>query len=376
MNTADSTVLSPSVATPTGLTGKRLLDTLRGHKSERPPVWLMRQAGRYLPEYQAVRQGSDFLTMCKRPELAMEITMQPIRRYGMDGSIVFSDILIPLEAMGMSLQFIESKGPVFQHPIRTPEALKTLRPFVAEEACAFLGETLQGLRESLPKDTTLLGFAGAPWTLASYAIEGESIKQGRYLKHWVYNYPEALHALLLSLSDMLVDYLSYQVQAGAEALQVFDSWGGMMPPAVYQQFIAPYQTRVIQGVKARHPEVPVLLFVKHSRGLLPSMAMTGADGLSLDELTTLTQADAILSQHPDPQKRQGVLQGNLDPLLLATAERPSLVAEATRAMLDTMQALPRAYVANLGHGVLPFTPVENVQAFVETVQQYNGMPQG
>jgi uroporphyrinogen decarboxylase len=351
-------------------TGKLLLDTLRGHKGVRPPVWLMRQAGRYLPEYQQIRQQADFLTMCKRPDLAIEITMQPIRRYGMDGAIVFSDILIPLEAMGLSLQFLEAKGPVFSNPLRTPEALSQLKAFTPQDACSFLGEALKGLRQALPDTTTLLGFAGAPWTLASYAIEGESIKQGRYLKQWVYNYPEALHALLLTLSEMLIDYLSYQVQAGAEALQVFDSWGGMMPPTVYQTFIAPYQTRVIQGVKARHPEVPVLLFVKHSRGLIPHMAMTGADGLSIDELTSLSQVDAILSQHPDATKRHLVMQGNLDPLLLATAAQPAMVAQATQTMLESVQHLARPYVCNLGHGVLPFTPPENVAAFVDAVKHY------
>lgn len=365
---AAMTTTTPSTPSQQATSEPLLLQAINTpEKLSRPPVWLMRQAGRYLPEYQHIRSGADFLTMCKRPELAVEVTLQPIRRYGMDASIVFSDILIPLEAMGLSLAFHEKQGPVFHNPLRSPEDLQRLTPFDMQTACWFLLDALKTLRAELPQETALLGFAGAPWTLATYAIEGESVKQGRWVKHWVTNHPEALHQLLTTLSVMLVDYLAAQIEAGAQMVQLFDSWAGLMPQPVYDTFIAPYQRQVIQALKQRHPGTPIFLFVKNSRGLLERMAQTGADGLSIDELTPLSQAFAQTNEWAP------ALQGNLDPLALATAATPQRVRDLTRQMLDEVATTRhgRGYIANLGHGVLPFTPPENVAAFVETVQGFS-----
>jgi uroporphyrinogen decarboxylase len=345
-----------------------LLRACRGEPLDRPPVWMMRQAGRYMAEYQAVRKRVSFLELCKTPEIAVEVTLQPLQAFGFDASIIFSDILIPLEAMGMPLVFTDAKGPQLPEPIRSQADYERLQDFDPTEKTGFLLEALRMMRRELQTtpDVALLGFAGAPWTLAAYAIEGESWKQGMNTKAMRYREPQLLHTLLERLSRMLIDYLSAQIEAGAQAVQLFDTWGGMLAKSDYETFAAAYQRQVIQGVKARHPEVPVILFVKNSRGLIPAMAMTGAEVLSIDDLTPLDEARLLATQTTG--HRPVVLQGNLDPVALATAS-PDILTESVEAIIR--QGGRHGFIFNLGHGILPPTPVENVRHVVQTVQNWS-----
>ena len=338
-----------------------LLRALKGETLERPPVWMMRQAGRYMPQYQAVRKRHTFLEICHTPEVAVEVTLQPLQQFGFDASIIFSDILIPLQAMGLELAFTDEKGPQFASPVRHVDDLNRLHGFDPMVDCDFLIKSLQMMRHEL-KDTgiALIGFAGAPWTLASYALEGCSWKTGRFSKQWLFEQPEALHQLLATITAMVIDYCDAQIQAGAQVIQLFDTWAGNVPTAYYEVFVQTYQAQVIDALKAKHPTVPVIIFVKHSRGLLPTMAKLNADCFSIDELTRLDEARSLL-----PAGK--VLQGNLDSTALFLTDRAKLQAltEATIA-----QGGQSHYVFNLGHGVLPQTPVENVALVVDTIKNW------
>lgn len=337
-----------------------LLRACRGEKLERPPIWMMRQAGRYLPEYHEIRNQTTFLGLCKTPDLAVEVSLQPWRRFGLDAVIVFSDILIPLEAMGMELVFEEGVGPRFPQPLKSPADMKILTAFDPLAQTGFLMTALQTLRQELTQspETALIGFAGAPWTLATYMIEGESWKSGQHVYQWLYRDPKALHQLLQLLAEMLVPYLSAQIDAGAHVVQLFDTWAGMLPTELYQEFVLPYQKQVIDGVRALHPETPILLFVKRSRGLLPLVLEAGPDGVSLDDMTPLTEARKILG-------RNVVIQGNLDSYALLMETPDALQRRVEQMLADGGR---QHYIFNLGHGVLPKTPVENVARVVETVK--------
>lgn len=343
-----------------------LLRACRGEKLDRPPVWMMRQAGRYLSEYHDVRNQTSFLGLCKTPDLAVEVSLQPWRRFGLDAVIVFSDILIPLEAMGMTLVFEEGVGPRFPHPLKSPVDLKTLKPFDPLSETGFLMTALQTLRHELANspETALIGFAGAPWTLATYMIEGESWKSGQHVYQWLYHDPKALHQLLQMLADMLIPYLSAQIDAGAHVVQLFDTWAGMVPTEQYREFVLPYQKQVIDGVRALHPETPILLFVKRSRGLLPLVLEAGPDVVSLDEMTPLPEARKILG-------RNVVIQGNLDSYALLMETPDALQHRVEKMLADGGR---QNYIFNLGHGVLPKTPVENVARVVETVKNRGRRP--
>jgi uroporphyrinogen decarboxylase len=341
-----------------------LLKALRGKPCERPPVWLMRQAGRYMHEYQAVRQRASFLAICKTPELAVEVTLQPIDAFDMDAAIVFSDILIPLEAMGLALEVTDAKGPVFTNPLRSPEALSRLQRFDPNEATPFLADALRTLQPLMhQRNKALLGFVGCPWTLATYAIEGTSWKTGQATKQWLYAAPEALHQLLGLLTEQLIVYANAQLAAGADAIQLFDTWAAQVPGPYYEAVVFQYQQRLIEGIKAQHPTAPVILFVKQSRGLWPWLVRTHADALSVDEWTPLHEARAHTQAAGADHL---VLQGNLDSSLLFV-EDTALFDGYVNAMLR--QGGHQRYVANLGHGVLPKTPRANVERFVNLVKQ-------
>ncbi len=338
-----------------------LLRALKGETLERPPIWMMRQAGRYMPQYQAVRKRHSFLEICHTPEVAVEVTLQPLQQFGFDASIIFSDILIPLQAMGLELAFTDEKGPQFANPIRQVDELKRLHSFDPVTDCDFLMKSLQLMRRELEHTgIALIGFAGAPWTLASYALEGCSWKTGRFSKQWLFEQPEALHQLLATITAMVIDYCDAQIQAGAQVIQLFDTWAGNVPTAYYQAFVQTYQGQVIDALKVKHPTVPVILFVKHSRGLLPTMASLNADAFSIDELTTLTDARSLFA-------KDTVLQGNLDSTALFMSDKAKLKA-LTEATIT--QGGRSHYVFNLGHGVLPQTPTENVALVVDTVKNW------
>jgi uroporphyrinogen decarboxylase len=354
----------PDVATPpsVSLDAPRLVRACFGEVLDRPPVWLMRQAGRYMPEYQAVRAKSDFITMCKTPDLAVDVSLQPYRAFGMDAVIVFSDILFPCEAMGMTLQFTDKVGPSLHDPLRSAADIDRLIIPDPIEKTGFVMDALRTLRAELSSnpDTALIGFAGSPWTLASYMIEGGSSKMYVHIKSLMYNEPQLLHRLLGKLSETIILYLNAQIDAGVHMVQLFDSWGGIVSPDQYREFILPYQQQVFAGLNRTKPDgtrVPVTLYVNGSNPMLELMAESGADVLSIDWQTPLAQARQRIP-------KTLALQGNLDPNALFA--KPEVLGPMIDAMLA--DGGNTGYIANLGHGVLQGTPTEHVRFMVQRIQ--------
>ncbi|HYD97941.1 MAG TPA: uroporphyrinogen decarboxylase [Alphaproteobacteria bacterium] len=338
---------------------KALLRALKGETLATPPVWLMRQAGRYLPEYRAVRaQAGGFLDLCYNPDFAVEVTLQPIRRYGFDAAILFSDILVVPHALGQKLWFAEGEGPKLE-PIRDAEGLKPLSRERFHERLAPVYETVRRLRRELPAETTLIGFAGAPWTVATYMVEGGGSKDFAHAKLWAYRDPAGFQALIDLLTDSTIEYLSAQVEAGAEALQLFDTWAGALPPEAFRLYAIEPARRIAAALLARHPAVPLIGFPRGAGMLYAEYAATtGVQGLGLDTAVPPDWAAAALQP-------KACLQGNIDPLLLA-AGGEALV----RTVRDRVIRLGGGpYIFNLGHGILPFTPPENVAALVEAVRR-------
>lgn len=335
-----------------------LLRALRGEPTERRPVWMMRQAGRYLPEYRAVRSQTTFLELCRSPDLAAEVTIQPVDIVGVDAAIIFSDILVIPEAMGMELVMQEGKGgPQFPDPLGSARDVDRLRTGVADElgyVCDAIAETARRLDGRVP----VIGFAGAPQTLAAYMVEGHGSKTFNTFKAFVYREPEEAHRLFELLAEELVEYLVRQADAGASMLQLFDTWAGIFPEEIYREFGLRHATTVIREVRSRRPEVPLLYFPKSVRSH-GDLADCGASGLGVDWGTDLTRAVAEVPE-------EMALQGNLDPAVLLSD--PERIAAETVRMLAKVPA-DRAYVANLGHGIDKETPVENARAFVQAVQQ-------
>lgn len=336
----------------TPATDKLLLRALRREPTERTPVWLMRQAGRYLPEYRAIRaQAGGFLAMVQDPELAAEVTLQPIRRFHMDGAILFSDILLPLQAMGMELEFDES-GPSLPKPLRTRAAVEALKPGDPATDLAYVGRALQRVKAGLPPDVALLGFAGAPFTLASYAIEGGTSKSFLELKKLMYREPATWDALLARLADMVARHLLYQAEQGAEALVLFDTWASTLTREDYRRHAAPWTARVVQALAGK---APLVLFAGQAEHLFEDQCAFEPTAVAVDHRSDLAVAF-------ERARGRCALQGNFDPGLLLSS--PEEVARRTRALLDSVRGR-RGHVLNVGHGVLPATDPECVAAFVE-----------
>jgi uroporphyrinogen decarboxylase len=332
---------------------RRFLLACRREPVDRPPVWLMRQAGRYLPEYRALRKRVDFLTLCKTPELAVEASLQPIRRFPLDAAIVFSDILIPLEAMGGRLSF--NPGPQFAEPIRTRAQVEALRVPPMAEAVPFVAEAVALLVRALNGKIPLLGFAGAPFTLAAYLIEGRGNAHFGAAKAFLYREPEAFRLLLDRLADGMADYLAMQIRAGAAAVQLFDSWAGILSPQEYRRFALPAVQRTITALKPYG--VPLIYFAVAGGHVLEEAAETGADVIGVCWRTPLDEA----------RRRTGgrvALQGNLDPHILLAG--PAAIRAGTRAVLASAGAAG-GHIMNLGHGILPETPPESVDVMLQTV---------
>ena len=331
---------------------ERFLNACRCETVDRPPVWLMRQAGRYLPEYQAIRAKHNFITMATTPDLITEISLQPWRRFQMDAVIVFSDILIPPRAMGLDLQFVEGEGPQFTNPIRRPEDIKALQSLDPQTQVPFLLDSLRSLRTTLKDEAALLGFAGSPWTTLSYMIDGE-------IRDWIDKNPDSLRQLLDTMTTAIGRYVEAQIDAGVDAIQFFDTWGGVLSPDLYAEWSAPYLKKLVAKVRAK--KTPAILFVKNSAPLLQRMVGTGADVISISEETSLKTARQIVG----PQR---AIQGNIDPNLLLS-QTPAQVSDTCRGVLDQIAHQP-GHIINLGHGVLPKTPVDNVASLVNTVRAY------
>ncbi|MCT0218359.1 uroporphyrinogen decarboxylase [Synechococcus sp. CS-1329] len=338
-----------------------LLRAARGEQVERPPVWMMRQAGRYMKVYRDLRdRHPGFRERSEQPDLSYEISMQPYRAFQPDGVILFSDILTPLPGMGIDFDIIESKGPIIDPPIRSLAQVEALRPLDPAASLPFVGEVLGRLRQSVGNEAAVLGFVGAPWTLAAYAVEGKSSKNYAVIKAMAFQEPALLHQLLGLLADSIAAYVCYQIESGAQVVQLFDSWAGQLSPIDYDVFAAPYQKRVVDQVKAKHPDTPLILYISGSAGVLERMATTGVDFISLDWTVDMADGCARLPEH------LGV-QGNVDPgLLFGTPE-------AIRArIVDTVRkARGRRHILNLGHGILPGTPEENARVFFEAGKSVN-----
>ena len=341
-------------------TNNPFLQACEGKPVSHLPVWMMRQAGRYLPEYRELRARYDFVTMYRNPELAIEVTLQPLRRFPLDAAIIFSDILVIPEALGMAINFTEEKGPQFAQPLEDPDTLLLLTTDELQERLHFVFQTLQGVRAQLNQQQAVIGFSGAPWTLAVYMIEGGSSRNFTRIKQWRFQHPKRLHRLLERLTDAVADYLILQANAGADALQLFDSWVGILDAAGVETFVLPYVKRLIHYLK-QHTTVPIIYFPRGGMAWLSRWVQTGADVIGVDWAVSLKQARQILGN------RVGI-QGNLDPAVLLT--NPTTVEQFTQQMLTELPHHNR-YIVNLGHGILPTTPIANAMAFVETVKKFN-----
>jgi len=336
------------------------LKACRGEKTDYTPIWIMRQAGRYLPEYHTVRSKVTFLELCKTPAMAAEVTLQPVDIIGVDAAILFSDILVPLEAMGAPLEFHEKRGPVFPDPIRDQAAVDKLHVPDPEAELGYVMDTIRLLRKELVDKVPLIGFSGAPFTLATYLIEGGSSKAYFETKKMMYAAPELYKALLDKITDCTITYLQAQAAAGAQALQIFDSWAGVLAPGDFAEFALPYVQRIIKAVKPSG--VPIIYFANNGATLLELSKTSGADVLGLDWRVKLEDAVARLGQDVS-------VQGNLDPcaLLLPADKLEQRVARIVEAGKKA-----RGHVFNLGHGILPDTPPEKAKLVVELVHRLSG----
>ena len=334
---------------------ERFLAALSGEVLDAPPGRMMRQAGRYLPEYQELAQGRTFLERVHDPELAAEITLQPIRRYGMDAAVIFCDILVPPAAMGMDLDFVAGTGPVMSNPVRDRDAVEGLMDFDARADTGFLGEAIRRVRAALGDERAIVGFCGAPFTVASYMVEGGSSRNFEHSKRLMYDEPETFARLLERVADNQLGYLAMQVEAGADALQIFDSWGGALDAHTYREVLLPSLKRLVDG--AKQLGVPVIVYLNGSSHLLEVLLETAPDCLSIDWRVDVARARELT-------KGTTALQGNLDPIVLHAS--PAVVRREMNRTLDAF-AGHTGHVFNVGSGIIPKTPVESVGAAFETL---------
>jgi uroporphyrinogen decarboxylase len=342
-------------------TTPHLLRAARGEVVDRPPVWMMRQAGRYMKAYRDLRDKyPSFRDRSEIPDVAIEVSLQPWKAFEPDGVILFSDIVTPLPGLGIDMDIAEGKGPIIHSPLRTQEQIDRLRPLEPEAALPFIKTILQALRSEIGEKSTVLGFVGAPWTLAAYAVEGKGSKTYSIIKNMAFSDPTILHQLLAKLADAIAIYARYQIDCGAQVVQMFDSWAGQLSPQDYDTFALPYQQRVFQQVKQTHPDTPLILLVSGSAGVLERMAQSGADIVSVDWAVDMADARARLG-------KQVKVQGNLDPGVLFGSKQ--FIRDR---ILDTVRKAGNwGHILNLGHGVLPETPEENVAFFFETAKELN-----
>lgn len=341
------------------LDNDRFLRALKRQPVDRTPVWMMRQAGRYLPEYKATRaRAGDFMSLCRNPELCCEVTLQPLDRFGLDAAILFSDILTVPDAMGLGLRFVEGEGPVFDRPVRDARAIEALGVPDPETDLRYVMDAVRTIRGALGARLPLIGFAGSPWTLATYMIEGAGGSDFHTIKRMAYDAPEALDSLLAKLAASVSLYLEAQQRAGADALMIFDTWGGVLSPADYLQFSLEPMARIVEHLKRVVPDTPVILFTKNGGQHLEAMAETGCDALGLDWTTDLGAARSRVGTRV-------ALQGNIDPTWLLA--EPARIATAVARVLDSYGKGP-GHVFNLGHGILQQTPPEHAAAMIEAVR--------
>ncbi|EAR16429.1 uroporphyrinogen decarboxylase [Robiginitalea biformata] len=332
------------------------LKALRGETVERPPVWMMRQAGRYLPEFMEIKKKYDFFTRCQTPELASEITVQPIRRYGMDAAILFSDILVVPQAMDIEVEMKPGIGPWLPNPVRSVADVEKAVVPDAEDALGYVMDAIRLTNEKLGGQVPLIGFAGSPWTIFCYCVQGQGSKSFDKAKAFCFSQPEAAHALLEKITQTTIDYLKAKVAAGVHAVQLFDSWGGMLSPADYQEFSWQYLQRIVDALKDL---APVIVFGKGCWFALETMAQSGASALGVDWTLTPQKARELSGGNI-------TLQGNFDPARLLSP--PDTIRRMVREMIRGFGK--DKYIVNLGHGILPEVPVEHAGAFIDAVKTY------
>lgn len=346
----------------TELKNDRFLRALLRQPVDVTPVWMMRQAGRYLPEYRATRErAGDFMGLCTNPELACEVTLQPLDRYPLDAAILFSDILTIPDAMGLGLYFETGEGPKFKKPVRTEAEIQALKVINPEQDLPYVINAVKTIRRELNGRVPLIGFSGSPWTLATYMIEGGSSRDFRRAKEMLYNQPELMHQLLTVLADSVTAYLNAQILAGAQAVQIFDTWGGALSHAAYQEFSLNYMQKIVAGLIKEHQgrRVPAILFTKGGGQWLEAMAATGADALGLDWTCDIGQARARVGA-------KVALQGNMDPSVLYA--KPERIRAEVAAILASFGA-GDGHVFNLGHGITPEVDPANAGAFIECIHE-------
>lgn len=344
------------------LKNDRFLRALKRQSVDKTPVWMMRQAGRYLPEYRELRaKAGSFMDLATNPELACEVTLQPLRRFPLDAAILFSDILTIPDAMGLGLYFVEGEGPKFHKPIRTDADIERLEVVETNKQLTYVTDAVSLIRKELNGDIPLIGFSGSPWTLATYMVEGQSSRDFKLVKSMAYNKPEMMHQLLDKLADSVTEYLTAQIIAGVQAVQIFDTWGGSLSDQAYLDFSLKYMQKTVTALKA-NPETadtPVILFTKNGGQWLEHIAATGCDAAGLDWTTNIGQARAQVGD-------KIALQGNMDPTILLT-DPVSIKAEVARILQSFGDH--SGHVFNLGHGITPDVPVENAGAFIRAVHE-------
>jgi len=336
----------------------RLIKACRQEPLDRPPVWLMRQAGRYMSEYRAVRAQVPFLELCKTPKLAAEVTLQPYQHFGMDGVVIFSDILIPIEAMGMGLELSE-KGPVLHDPIRNETRLNEIRVADPYKDTPFVLEVIQEVKKLINDEVPVIGFAGAPWTMASYMVEGGTTKNFIELKRLRYAQPHLLHTLLDKITETVSKYLVAQLEVGADLVQLFDTWAGELSRDDYRVFALPYLQRIVKHIRSASDK-PIVLYTNGCAAILEDMIETGVDCLSIDWRIDLAEAKRRVAGRT-------AIQGNIDPCALLSP--PNELTALVQANIAKFGGDP-GLIVNLGHGILPPTPPESVRVFVDAVKNY------
>ena len=349
----------------TELKNDRFLRALARQPVDKTPVWMMRQAGRYLPEYRQVRaQAGDFMSLCKNTELACEVTLQPLERFELDAAILFSDILTIPDAMGLGLYFAEGEGPKFRKPVRTEADIDQLQVINTASDLGYVTDAVSMIRRELNGRVPLIGFSGSPWTLATYMIEGQSSRDFVRAKTMLYTQPEVLHQLLEKLSLSVIDYLNAQILAGAQVVQIFDTWGGALSHDAYLEFSLDYMKKIVAGLikHADGRDVPVILFTKGGGHWLEAMADSGCDCLGLDWTVDIGAAK-------DRVGSKVALQGNMDPAVLRS-DRSGIESEVKTILKSFGEG--QGHVFNLGHGITPDINPDNVKIFIEAVHQFSG----
>ena len=337
------------------------LDALAGKPVQQTPLWIMRQAGRYLPEYRKTRaQFNDFMAMCRNAEACCEVALQPLDRYDLDASIVFSDILTIPEAMGMELKFVSDKGPVFSQPLTNQLDIEKLDTEYALEKLQYVMNAVSITKNAIKDRVPLIGFSGSPWTLAAYMVEGQGSKQFTQLRKMLYSAPDLLHQLLTKLSYVVIDYLDQQIKAGADAIMLFDTWGGMLAEQNYAPFSLNYMQMITLALKKRHPEVPVTFFTKGGGLWLDQLAKTNCDGIGIDWNIDIMRARHIV-------KDQLTLQGNLDPAALYGSAKN--IRNQVQYITESQHQHAK-FIFNLGHGIYPDITPEKVAVMVDAVREF------